>query len=170
MLVPLKKRTDAIRRLFFFGAGDEARTRYLHLGKVALYQMSYTRINKMHYTKVSPNVKHYFCFFYFLFYRHTASRIGGIIPYITSHLRIGILRKSRECKHIHMVVHSILADHIPKPRLSLPSAGNHLAIQLGATAHSCVNYGECLAIANTMAQQAIGWCKRGLLLIIVAFH
>ena len=30
--------------LFFFGAGDEARTRYLHLGKVALYQMSYTRM------------------------------------------------------------------------------------------------------------------------------
>ena len=28
-----------------FGAGDEARTRYLHLGKVALYQMSYTRDN-----------------------------------------------------------------------------------------------------------------------------
>ena len=26
------------------GAGDEARTRYLHLGKVALYRMSYTRI------------------------------------------------------------------------------------------------------------------------------
>jgi hypothetical protein len=25
------------------GAGDEARTRYLHLGKVALYQMSYAR-------------------------------------------------------------------------------------------------------------------------------
>ena len=30
---------DAIKRLFF-GAGYEARTRYLHLGKVALYQMS----------------------------------------------------------------------------------------------------------------------------------
>ena len=26
------------------GAADEARTRYLHLGKVALYQMSYGRI------------------------------------------------------------------------------------------------------------------------------
>ena len=26
------------------GARDEARTRYLHLGKVALYQMSYTRM------------------------------------------------------------------------------------------------------------------------------
>ena len=26
------------------GAGNEARTRYLHLGKVALYQMSYGRI------------------------------------------------------------------------------------------------------------------------------
>ena len=30
--------------LIFFGAGDEARTRDLHLGKVALYRMSYTRI------------------------------------------------------------------------------------------------------------------------------
>ena len=30
--------------LIVFGAGDEARTRYLHLGKVALYQMSYIRI------------------------------------------------------------------------------------------------------------------------------
>ena len=29
--------------LLLFGAGDEARTRYLHLGKVALYQMSYAR-------------------------------------------------------------------------------------------------------------------------------
>ena len=28
---------------FVHGAGDEARTRYLHLGKVALYQMSYAR-------------------------------------------------------------------------------------------------------------------------------
>ena len=27
-----------------FGAGNEARTRYLHLGKVALYRMSYARI------------------------------------------------------------------------------------------------------------------------------
>ncbi len=29
---------------FFLGAGDGARTRYPNLGKVALYQMSYTRI------------------------------------------------------------------------------------------------------------------------------
>ena len=27
----------------FFGAGNETRTRYLHLGKVALYRMSYAR-------------------------------------------------------------------------------------------------------------------------------
>ena len=32
-------------RSLSFGAGDEARTRYLHLGKVALYRMSYTRIS-----------------------------------------------------------------------------------------------------------------------------
>ena len=29
--------------VLFSGADDEARTRYLHLGKVALYQMSYIR-------------------------------------------------------------------------------------------------------------------------------
>ena len=34
----------------FFGAGDEARTRYLDLGKVALYQMSYARKRKIDYT------------------------------------------------------------------------------------------------------------------------
>jgi hypothetical protein len=30
----------------FYGADDEARTRYLHLGKVALYQMSYARMER----------------------------------------------------------------------------------------------------------------------------
>ena len=30
-------------RVLDIGAGDEARTRYLHLGKVALYRMSYAR-------------------------------------------------------------------------------------------------------------------------------
>ena len=38
------------------GAGDEARTRYLHLGKVALYQMSYTR-DKRYFTMFFANVK-----------------------------------------------------------------------------------------------------------------
>ena len=37
-------------RVVIFGAGDEARTRYLDLGKVALYQMSYARKRKMYYT------------------------------------------------------------------------------------------------------------------------
>ena len=35
---------DDLFRDRLFGAGDEARTRYLHLGKVALYRMSYTRV------------------------------------------------------------------------------------------------------------------------------
>ncbi len=34
------------RSLAVFGAGDEARTRDVHLGKVVLYQLSYTRIFK----------------------------------------------------------------------------------------------------------------------------
>ena len=38
------------------GAGDEARTRYLHLGKVALYQMSYIRILQATVLPVVPPV------------------------------------------------------------------------------------------------------------------
>ena len=34
---------EQIPSYLLYGAGDEARTRYLHLGKVALYQMSYAR-------------------------------------------------------------------------------------------------------------------------------
>ena len=40
-----------------FGAGDEARTRYLHLGKVALYRMSYTRNQRVYYNINSTFVK-----------------------------------------------------------------------------------------------------------------
>ena len=36
----LQKETPPEWVVFLFGAGYEARTRYLHLGKVALYQMS----------------------------------------------------------------------------------------------------------------------------------
>ena len=39
-----KHRFSAMLRCHITGADDEARTRYLHLGKVALYQMSYIRI------------------------------------------------------------------------------------------------------------------------------
>ena len=38
----MDNRSNFLLLLSFAGAGDEARTRYLHLGKVALYQMSYT--------------------------------------------------------------------------------------------------------------------------------
>ena len=39
----LLSRKKARRSVLMNGADDEARTRYLHLGKVALYQMSYIR-------------------------------------------------------------------------------------------------------------------------------
>ncbi len=51
----------------FIGAGDEARTRYLHLGKVALYRMSYTRRNMMYYNSFSEKVKPFFRFFLIFF-------------------------------------------------------------------------------------------------------
>ncbi len=54
---------------FLFGADDEARTRYLHLGKVALYQMSYTRIpNNIIIPKWSWFVNCEFLFFYSLLF------------------------------------------------------------------------------------------------------
>ncbi len=39
-----KRRYRQVASFLLPGADDEARTRYLHLGKVALYQMSYARI------------------------------------------------------------------------------------------------------------------------------
>ena len=42
-VVACENKKDIREDVLLFGAGDEARTRYLHLGKVALYQMSYAR-------------------------------------------------------------------------------------------------------------------------------
>ena len=38
------QKKDILSDVLFAGADDEARTRYLHLGKVALYRMSYVRV------------------------------------------------------------------------------------------------------------------------------
>ena len=61
------------RLLLHYGAADEARTRYLHLGKVALYQMSYGRISivvrrefpatSIIIPQLSPLVNYKFAFF-----------------------------------------------------------------------------------------------------------
>ena len=48
-----RKKAPHMRCLLFVGAGDGARTRYLHLGKVALYQMSYARGTKLSITDFS---------------------------------------------------------------------------------------------------------------------
>ena len=54
--------------VFLFGAGDEARTRYLDLGKVALYQMSYARKRKIDYNPAGgicqPLRSAFFSFFF----------------------------------------------------------------------------------------------------------
>ena len=55
---------------WFFGAGDEARTRYLHLGKVALYRMSYTRIGTWTIIALSPDLSILFFSFFKLGFRH----------------------------------------------------------------------------------------------------
>ena len=50
----IQKNNHTFRCGCFFGASDEARTRYLHLGKVALYQMSYTRNSRVYNSRFSP--------------------------------------------------------------------------------------------------------------------
>ena len=58
----LNEKTESFDSVFF-GADDEARTRYLHLGKVALYQMSYIRNCKRDYSKDSANCQALFLIF-----------------------------------------------------------------------------------------------------------
>ena len=48
--------TERTEVLSVFGAGDEARTRYLDLGKVALYQMSYARVWRRYSSTMVPPV------------------------------------------------------------------------------------------------------------------
>ena len=55
----IKKDTQPIGWMSY-GASDEARTRYLHLGKVALYQMSYTRNSELYYNTNLPCVNRFF--------------------------------------------------------------------------------------------------------------
>ncbi len=51
-LLPINEKHPILSdEVSFFGAGNEARTRYLHLGKVALYQMSYARETRSILTK-----------------------------------------------------------------------------------------------------------------------
>ena len=45
-----KEKTCCKCNRLFYGAGNEARTRYLHLGKVALYRMSYARVSMWYST------------------------------------------------------------------------------------------------------------------------
>jgi hypothetical protein len=58
----IQKNNHTFRCGCFFGASDEARTRYLHLGKVALYQMSYTRNSRVYNSRFSPHCQHLFLF------------------------------------------------------------------------------------------------------------
>ena len=55
-LCPLESKNKGMTYVMplLFGAGDEARTRYLHLGKVALYQMSYGRMLESFAQSLSP--------------------------------------------------------------------------------------------------------------------
>ena len=55
-------------QVLFSGADDEARTRYLHLGKVALYQMSYIRNCKAYYNRADPVCQENFSPKKFLFF------------------------------------------------------------------------------------------------------
>ena len=54
--VTVWKKEQNVCSFFICGAGDEARTRYLDLGKVALYQMSYAREWRRYSSTMVPPV------------------------------------------------------------------------------------------------------------------
>ena len=62
-----------------FGAGDEARTRYLHLGKVALYRMSYTRISGASGRNRTNDTRIFSPLLYLLSYRGILSRASALL-------------------------------------------------------------------------------------------
>ena len=68
----MKLGTQCVPNLF--GAGDEARTRYLHLGKVALYRMSYTRIFGASGRNRTNDTRIFSPLLYLLSYRGISSR------------------------------------------------------------------------------------------------
>ena len=61
---------------YHIGAGDEARTRYLHLGKVALYRMSYTRIFGASGRNRTNDTRIFSPLLYLLSYRGMLSKAG----------------------------------------------------------------------------------------------
>ena len=64
--------------VLFYGAGDEARTRYLHLGKVALYRMSYTRErNRCYYSVFFLFVNRKTCIFQKFFQKQKEQHPGA---------------------------------------------------------------------------------------------
>ena len=65
--------------IFFVGAGDEARTRYLHLGKVALYRMSYTRISGASGRNRTNDTRIFSPLLYLLSYRGILSRASALL-------------------------------------------------------------------------------------------
>ena len=85
---------------FLTGASDEARTRYLHLGKVALYQMSYTRNNSKYYSAESKfvNRKNEKIKLF------SAGGIGSSVPVISglTHRRIGVEGQRQRLSDVQM--------------------------------------------------------------------
>ena len=62
-LPPDKKTPVFLPRFLEFGAGNETRTRDPNLGKVVLYQLSYSRFTRSAYSiQRAPDVKHFIRF------------------------------------------------------------------------------------------------------------
>ena len=78
-----KERHAFLKACLFHGAEDEARTRYLHLGKVALYQMSYSRNSRNHYNRKTELVNCFFekpAVFLYRYSEATSDSVSGGLP------------------------------------------------------------------------------------------
>ena len=79
----------------FSGAGNEARTRYLHLGKVALYQMSYARENKVYSIRRITPCQAFSSIFFGFFFRNFGRASLQVSFRLVRFLPIRLLRVRR---------------------------------------------------------------------------
>ena len=80
---------------FICGAGDEARTRYLHLGKVALYRMSYIRTVGASGRNRTSDTRIFSPLLYQLSYRGISSRYCSLMNGDQEGVRTLDLRRDR---------------------------------------------------------------------------
>ena len=111
------------------GAGNESRTRDLNLGKVALYQLSYSRVEARHYT---CNLSKFEKNFAFLFHSGSCTASHGRTPHLPSQAAFSAWWLAACCARLFCVLWCRLSSSSRLPPQTLPA--HRYLMQAGAAA------------------------------------